>query len=83
MKVYPTFFKVTYYDGDCNHGGGSEVGIMFASSYGDAASRIEEYYGADLVSIDHIEQYEECDLIAAPSGNKTGEAIKTLEEWMN
>ena len=62
MATYPYVYKVHIYFDDPNGSNQQdfvEHGIGFASSFADAAKQIEDYYGLDLVKIQHLELLEE------------------------
>ena len=52
-----------------------ESGMSFAASYTDAMEILENYYGTDLISVKHLELYEEGNVIVVPH-----DFIKTYEE---
>ena len=52
-----------------------ESGMSFAASYTDAMEILENYYGTDLISVKHLELYEEGNVIIVPH-----DFIKTYEE---
>lgn len=41
-------------------------GMGFSHSYGEAADKIEKYFGNELIKIKHLELYEENDLLMLP-----------------
>lgn len=59
--TYPFVYKVhIVFDNDEYH---VEHGIGFANSFAEAATKIEDYYGGDLIAIQHIELLEENPLL--------------------
>ena len=64
--TYPFVYKVhIVFDNDEYH---VEHGIGFASSFAEAATKIEDYYGGDLIAIQHIELLEENPLLPCAEG---------------
>ena len=71
--VYPfSYTVVIYLEGEEYR---LESGISFAASYTDAMEILDNYYGTDLVSVKHLELYEEGNVIVVPH-----DFIKTYEE---
>ena len=71
--VYPfSYTVVIYLEGEEYR---LESGISFAASFTDAMEILDNYYGTDLVSVKHLELYEEGNVIVVPH-----DFIKTYEE---
>lgn len=64
-KKYPFYFKVLILVEDKQV---YNCGMGVASGYSDAASFIEKYYGDELLQIEHLELFEESNLIFLPEG---------------
>lgn len=64
-KKYPFYFKVLIFVEDKQV---YNCGMGIASGYSDAASFIEKYYGDELLQIEHLELFEESNLIFLPEG---------------
>lgn len=75
--MYITLFSVTVYN-ENNLDGFKEHGIIYAKSYSDAASQIEEYYGDTLIDM-KITQYVDS-LFTYTSEDFHNEVIKIVEE---
>ena len=63
---FPFSYKVIWFDGlykDPNYQYNEECGMGFAESYADAAKKLENYYGSDLVIIKELMLHEETSLI--------------------
>lgn len=67
MNVYPFSFEAVLYD-ELSEDNEYLLtsGMGFSHSYGEAAAKIDEYFGNDLVKIKHLELYEENDLLILP-----------------
>lgn len=64
---YPYSYTTVFYDGTGKEGTyRRESGMGLAESFKDAVGQLEDYYGTDLVSIKHLELYEDCSLIILP-----------------
>ena len=69
MAKYPFGYQVIAYMGDTFDTELSYIldsGMGMCTSYTDAMSQIEDYFGTDLVSIKYLELYAECSLIPMP-----------------
>lgn len=67
MATHPFAFTVVFYDEydseACENRYLRESGMGIAASYSDAMRIIENYYGTDLVTVKHLELFEENELI--------------------
>ena len=85
---FPFSFSAVYYCGEyvessCDNSDNictkmnyiCENGMGICTSFADAMAQIEEYYGSDLLSIKHLELYEENRLILLPQ--------KAIDEYAN
>ena len=69
MAKYPFGYQVIAYMGDTFDSELQyilESGMGMCTSYTDAMSQIEDYFGTDLISIKYLELYAECSLIPMP-----------------
>lgn len=69
MAKYPFGYQVVAYMGDAFDSELQyilESGMGMCTSYTDAMSQIEDYFGTDLISIKYLELYAECSLIPMP-----------------
>lgn len=69
MAKYPFGYQVIAYMGDAFDSELQyilESGMGICTSYTDAMSQIEDYFGTDLISIKYLELYAECSLIPMP-----------------
>ena len=69
MAKYPFGYQVVAYMGDTFDSELQyilESGMGICTSYTDAMSQIEDYFGTDLISIKYLELYAECSLIPMP-----------------
>ena len=57
-----------------------EYGAGLCTSYADAAQKLENYYGSDLVKILHLELFEEASLITL-TPNAFNETAKSLSNF--
>lgn len=66
--MYPFTYKVTYLN-DFNTPSTPETieGMGFAKNYANAAKKIENYYGDDLISIDKIFLLDEASVLELPA----------------
>ena len=48
-------FRVTYWD-TLEERNGIDSGFVFGQGYAGAAEKIEQWYGKDLISIDHLHE---------------------------
>ncbi len=51
-----------------------ESGMSFADSFAEAATILQEYYGSELMAIQHLELFEETSVITLPR-----EVVKNIE----
>ena len=73
--TYPFVYRVhIVFDNDEYH---VEHGIGFAESFAEAAKKIEDYYGGDLITIQHIELLEENPLL--PCSQKVFNTVRHHE----
>lgn len=65
MSMYPFSYEAVFYDSDDDEYR-LECGMSLASSYVEAAQKVESYYGDTLMMIKKLELYEENELITLP-----------------
>lgn len=66
MANYPFYFKVRVCDSEKPDKEYISTGLGLSNSYAEAARQIEEYYGPELIAIEHLAAQEESDLIFLP-----------------
>ena len=71
--TYPFTFHATYYD-EFNHEQKVQHGVLFASSYAEAAEKIDVYYGTELVDM-KLMCLEESDILHLPA-----DVVQHIEE---
>ena len=66
--MYPFTYKVTYLNNFNTPSTTETIGGMgFAKNYANAAKKIENYYGDDLISIDKIFLLDEASVLELPT----------------
>ena len=64
-------YEVILFDGDKFY---SESGMSFADNFSEAASILQDFYGSNLMAIQHLELFEETPVITLPR-----KVVKDLE----
>lgn len=62
---YPFYFKVLTYDYE-EHKYFTSAGLGLCSSWGDACDQIDKEFGEELASIEHLELFDNDNLIFLP-----------------
>ena len=76
MSIYPTLYWVEYWD-ECEEKVQKASGCVFASTFAEAMSKVEGYYGKDLCAV-KLEMLEEGECLEV----KTYEEAEKIEtEW--
>ena len=66
MANYPFYFKVRLWSSENPDKEYISTGLGLSNSYAEAAKQIEEYYGPELIAIEHLVAQEESNLIFLP-----------------
>ena len=69
MANYPFYFKVRLWSSENPDKEYISTGLGLSNSYAEAARQIEEYYGPELIAIEHLAAQEESDLIFLPESS--------------
>lgn len=69
MANYPFYFKVRLWNSVAPDKECISTGLGLSNSYAEAARQIEEYYGPELIAIEHLVAQEESDLIFLPESS--------------
>ena len=69
MANYPFYFKVRLWSSETPDKESISTGLGLSNSYAEAARQIEEYYGPELIAIEHLAAQEESDLIFLPESS--------------
>lgn len=69
MANYPFYFKVRLWSSVIPGKEYISTGLGLSNSYAEAAKQIEEYYGPELIAIEHLAAQEESNLIFLPEAS--------------
>ena len=69
MANYPFYFKVRLWSSENPDKEYISTGLGLSNSYAEAARQIEEYYGPELIAIEHLVAQEESNLIFLPESS--------------
>lgn len=75
MQNYPTLYWVEYWD-SFNHTTQKTSGCVFASTFAEAMSKVEDYYGDDLCTV-KLKMLEEGNCLEF----KDYEEAEKIEKW--